>query len=137
MYRLDSSQFPVLVLSVEDSPLTIETMQQLEQSLLAAFDRKTPFTILALTTAETETKAPKEVTRYSNDMFRRMKPLFAQWCAGYAGVMRAGKLFKLYKPVAGKVVRNRIGCDGDFFEREDEARAWLDQKLRARAAKVT
>lgn len=132
MYQLDDSQFPILTQTTDDTALTVDDMVRYERVLRAALDRGSPFGIIALVTSETETKTPREVTRYGNDMFKRLKPELAQWCVGYAGVTQVGKWLKLYKPIANVIIRNRMGCDGAVFEREEDARAWLMEKLRSR-----
>jgi hypothetical protein len=130
MYKLDTSQFPILIQTTDDAALTVDDMVQFERVLQSVFDRQQLFGIVALVTSENETKAPKEVTKASNDMFKRLKPQFAQWCVGYAGVTQVGKWLKLYKPIANIAVRSRMGCDGAVFEHEDEARVWLFEKLK-------
>jgi hypothetical protein len=134
MYRLDDSLFPIMVQSMDDVPLSVEMMERFDRQLVAAFERETPFAILALITSETDIKPQKEVTRYSNAMFKRLKPLFSRWCVGYAYVTQVTKWLKLYKPIAGTVIRNRMGCDGAVFEHEQDARAWLNEQLRERTA---
>ncbi len=43
-----------------------------------------------------------------------------------------GKWLKLYKPIARVAICNHMGCDGAVFEREHEARAWLNDRLKAK-----
>jgi hypothetical protein len=133
MYKLDDSDFPILVQSTDDTELTLDVLKQFETKLVSVIERGEPFGIIARVTSDTEARSSKEVTKFSNDMFKRLKPDMARLCVGYAGVTHIGKWLKLYKPIANVAIRNRMGCDGAVFEHEDQARAWLADKLHARS----
>lgn len=132
MFRVDESAWPVLTMHFEGEPMDLEEMEEYISYWDKWFDRGEPMAVMMISSHEGTEKASKEVTELAKRWRAENRDLIGKYCAGIALVPRPSKLmavFKVGKPVVGWVMKKRMGCPGQIFDREDEARSWLEERM--------
>ncbi|MCU0494308.1 MAG: STAS/SEC14 domain-containing protein [Chloroflexaceae bacterium] len=135
MYQFDEQNWPLVVVRPTGS-ITLADMEHYAARLDAWLSRGEHFGLLVVVEGEEHGKHDKALTKFDNDMWKRLHEAMRTWCVGYAGVTAAAEMYERYKPLAPAAVRKRIGCAGEVFMTEDEARAWLRDKLRQNQEQV-
>ncbi len=127
MYRYDESGWPVVKIRFEE-PTTMEDMEEYIARWERWLARGEPMGVLASYEGEQE-KSSKEVRKLANRWQKENKDRIGEHCVGIAMCVKSSKLMALFRPIASRAMKKKMGCPGEVFGDEQEAEAWLKQRL--------
>jgi hypothetical protein len=127
MYRYDESGWPVVKVRFEE-PTTMEDMQEYIARWERWLGRGEPMGVLASYESEQE-KSSKEVRKLANRWQKENRERIGERCVGIAMCVKSAKLMALFRPIASRAMKKRMGCPGEVFGDEREAEAWLRERL--------
>lgn len=132
MFRVDESEWPIVTMHFEGEPMDLEEMEEYISYWDKWFDLKEPMAVTMISQHEGKEKAGKEVTELAKRWREENRERIGKYCVGIALVPRPSKLmavFKVNKPIVGWVMKKRMGCPGQVFDDDKEARAWLEERM--------
>ncbi|KXK13167.1 MAG: hypothetical protein UZ14_CFX002001906 [Chloroflexi bacterium OLB14] len=74
------------------------------------------------------------VARMMKAWLVNIRSRFAQDCVGFAMVSGDSKFVSFYKPLANKIINRMYNCPGALFGNEDEAVAWVKERMTQQSA---
>lgn len=128
MLTITEETWPVVTIE-RDAPLQMSEMNLYIAAWERWLARNEPMGVILLTQEEKPEKAEKAVMKRSNEWHFANKIRVGQQCAGIAMVVKNSALLTFLKPLATRGTKKRMGCSGQIFTDEAEARAWLHNQL--------
>jgi hypothetical protein len=133
MYTFDESGWPVVRMEAAgDTGLAdVEEYVRRWEGWLSGSEK---LGVILIYGDEEQGKVEKSARKLSNRWHKENRERIGELCVGVAGVVKSSKLLALYKPIASRIMKKRMGCPGAVFDDEREAEAWLRERLAEAAA---
>lgn len=128
MYTFDETGWPAVKMtsSGDTSLADVEEYVSRWESWLEKGER---FGVLFVYADEERGKVERDAGKLSNRWHRENRERTGGLCVGAAGALKSSKLLALYRPVASRAMKKKLGCPGAVFDNEREARTWLEERL--------
>lgn len=134
MVEFDETKKPLYTLRV-DALKTIPEMQEYLDIIGEILSRKERFVlIIHHYTMDDGAKSPgmlrdNETRQLGQSWMKEHRPQMSEFCAGVGMVSPSTGFLAKFTPMAGMMIRKRMGAPGALFKTEEEAEEWLRKKL--------
>jgi iron complex transport system substrate-binding protein len=138
-FGFDDKDWPIVTVTargvgtVED---TEEYIARWEEWLDRAEASGRPFAVEMISLHDEQPRQNREARKLNTRWHKENREHVAGCCAGIATVVKSSRLLALFQTIAAGYVKRTMGCPGSIFASRDEARTWLDERLRDARVRV-